>query len=119
MAKKNQPTILDEIYASFAEPGKHWIVRYGLDLNVSGCAFDPKETSYNLDFRISTQQTRFENVYFNCYMYDYNTDKEYPLGYVWFKANQGEINREMMMWMADIISKGNEITSRIFKEVTA
>ena len=115
--KKVKENILDEIYYSFREEGTHFICRYGLDLGVHSKEFDVTKTSGNLDFRIETYQTRFENVYFNIYLYDYNTNEEYDIGYFYFKANNGRINKEMMMFMADILEKGNEITERIFEEV--
>lgn len=104
-------TILDSIYFSM-NPKK-----YGLDMGVHGFPFDYTKTSGNLDFRVETYQTRFENVYFNCYLYDYKTEIKYHIGYFYFKDNKGEINWEMMSQMAEVIEKGNEITSRIFEEV--
>lgn len=116
-AKAKGRNIVDEIYFSFSEKGKGYICRYNLDLGAFGVAFDPKTTSGNLDFQLRTSQSRSENVYMFASLYDYDRKETHQIGYFYFKDNNGLVTKEMMMWAADIIAKGNEITEKIFEEV--
>lgn len=117
-AKTKGRNIVDEIYFSFQERGKHWINRYGLDLGANGVMFDPTTTSGNLDFQLRTSQTCSENVYLFASLYDYERKETHQIGYFYFKDNNGRVSKEMMMFAADIIEKGNEITEEIFEEVS-
>lgn len=77
---------------------------------------DLTKTSYNLDFKVSTYQTRCENVYFNISFYDYQKKEETEAGYFYIKNFTGEITSKELEALADIIAIGNELTTRIYNE---
>ena len=78
---------------------------------------NPDETSKNLDFQIRTYQTRFENMYFNIIAYDYETKKDYDLGYLYIKDNGGEIGATHGWIAYTIIREGQILTNKIFEGV--
>lgn len=104
--------IVDEIYFSFDNG-----YNYGLDLGCDGKEIDYTATSGNLDFILETQQTHFENVYFNAYIYDYNTKNKIYVGFFYFKDNHGVMTKNMMLYAYDIIEAGNKITKQLFDEL--
>lgn len=114
MKKNNKRDILQEIYNNFIDDNFH-AYKYDLDLNYKSIPVDVSKTSYNLDFCVSTEQSKSENVYFNCSLFDYETKKSYDLGYFYFKDNNGCINKNMMLFLADIIAVANDIMENIFR----
>lgn len=90
--------------------------KWGFDVDARGVDIDPAETSRNLDFKISTFQSRSENIYFNVFLYDYETKKDYFIGYFYIKDNNGIINAEHLQALAEIIAAGNIETENIFKQ---
>lgn len=114
MKKPKGRNIVEEIYRSMGR-GTVWYGKYGMDLSANGKEIEVDKTSGNLDFGIKTYQSRMENVYLYAFLFDYETKKEYDLGYFYFKANQGLINREMMEYAAEIIERGSRITEEIFE----
>ena len=73
-----------------------------------------EETSKNLDFKVSTFQSKCENIYYNISLYDYVTQKEYSAGYFYIKNYSGIIGKLETTALYDIISIGNELTEEIF-----
>lgn len=75
---------------------------------------DLTQTSYNLDFKVSTYQSKSENIYFYISLFDYETKKEYNAGYFYIKNYTGVIDKESCLALYEIISEGNNITESIF-----
>lgn len=116
MAKRKKIDYLWEIYKTFSD-GKGHTYKYGLDLGLSGNNdFDISQTSKNLDFRMSSYQTKNEKVYFECYFWDYEKKTDFFLGSFYFKDNGGTMSKNMMLFAYDILCEGNKITKRIFDE---
>lgn len=78
--------------------------------------FKPEETSGNLEIQIRTYQTHFENVYYNIIIFDYNTKKDYEVGYIYTKRNNGTIGLWDGYAIYKMIEAGNEITTEIFEK---
>lgn len=111
-------SITDEIYFSLFgfKNGYKYESQFGFDIGFKSVEIDLTETSRNLDFEISTYQSKDENIYFNVSLLDYDTAKKYDCGFFYIKDNRGEINAAHLQALALIIAKGNEITDRIFRE---
>jgi len=75
---------------------------------------DLTQTSYNLDFKVSTFQSRSENIYFNISLFDYETKKEIDAGYYYIKNYTGIIGTLETKALLDIIEAGTEITNKIY-----
>lgn len=75
---------------------------------------DLTQTSYNLDFKVSTFQSRSENIYFNISLFDYETKKEIDAGYYYIKNHTGIIGALETEALLDIIEAGTEITNKIY-----
>lgn len=126
-SKKGYINIIQEINKRLQEKrkecGRFWYCYHeqnntdlpGIDLNYSKeIEIDLTETSYNLDFRISTYQSRSENVYFFISLWDYDTKKEIPAGHYYIKNNTGIIGKLEAVALLDIIQAGTDLTNKIY-----
>lgn len=93
----------------------------GLDVLPQADAFREKiditQTSGNLDFKVSTYQSRGENIYFNISLYDYEKKTEHKAGYFYIKNNTGTIGLNETKALFYIMQAGNDITEKIFEEI--
>jgi len=105
------------------EKGRFWycyheqdnIDLYGVDLNyIWDVEIDLTQTSYNLDFKVSTYQSRNENIYFYISLYDYETKKEFAAGYYYIKNYTGTIGSLETIALLDIIEAGTKLTHTIY-----
>lgn len=78
---------------------------------------DITKTSGNLDFKVSTYQSKDENVYFNISLFDYDTKEDHHTGYFYIKNYTGEIGETELKALSYIIKAGNQITSEIFETI--
>lgn len=107
--------IVQDIWSElFGYHGRHKDidVSYGGDKEI-----DLTETSGDLDFKVSTFQSRGENVYFNISLFDYDTKEERPTGYFYIKNYTGEIGENELKALSYIIKAGNQITKEIFETI--
>lgn len=92
--------------------------KFNFDVDYNGDqVIDITQTSGNLDFKISTYQSRSENVYFNVSIYDYNSNKEINAGYFYIKNYTGVIGPEELQALALIMEAANKITENIFETI--
>ena len=118
MTKKelNKYNIVQEIHKELFGLKAPYRNKFNFDISYNGDqVIDITQTSGNLDFKISTYQSRSENVYFNVSLYDYNTNKEINAGYFYIKNYTGEIGPEELQALALIIEAANQITATIFE----
>ena len=87
-----------------------------VDIGSNGKEINLTNTSYDLDFKVSTYQSRGENIYFNISLYDYRKKEEHDAGYFYIKNYTGEISLTECKILADIIQTGNKITADIFNK---
>lgn len=102
-----------DFWFCYSDPDYTW----GYDLSYShDIEINLEETSYNLDFRITTFQSRAENIYFYVSLHDYVTCKEYKTGYYYIKNYSGIIGKNELLALNDIIQAGTELTNKIYME---
>ena len=103
--KKNQ-----KYYLCYDDENGGFDVSYNnnTDLNL-------EETSKHLDFKISTYQSKSENIYFYVSLFDYQTKKEFSCGYFYIKNYSGVIGKLETIALYDIISIGTELTEEIYQ----
>lgn len=102
--------IISEIYK------KLFLNNPAVDIGTNEENIDLTNTSYDLDFKVSTFQSRGENVYFNVSLYDYRKKEDHPAGYFYIKNYTGEISFIECKILSDIIQAGNELTTEIFNK---
>ena len=73
------------------------------------------ETSGDFDFKVTTQQTRSENVYFQVNLYDYRKKQDIYAGFFYIKNYTGLIGSEELKALNLIMQAGNERTQQIFE----
>lgn len=113
-AKYQSFNLVATIYSNFFAFGKSGL---SFDVSASGINFDYTKTSGNLDMRVTTNQTRSENIYFEVSIFDYDTKKSYNVGYFYIKDNNGIIAAEHLKALYTIIDEGNQITADIWEEI--
>lgn len=88
-----------------------------MDIGYHGVVRDLTQTSCNLDFKVSTFQSRSENIYFNVSLFDYDTKETTDAGYFYIKNYTGEISENELKALYHIMITGNKITEKIFEAV--
>ena len=115
--KPNNHNIVNEIYVILFGLNGIYRTEFNFDVSSRGLDFDINQTSHNLDFSVSTFQTRSENVYFNCFLYDYETKERHDIGYFYIKDNNGLISADHLKALYLIIQTGTIITEKIFNNM--
>ena len=126
-SKKGFINVIQEINKRLEEKrkkqGRFWycyhdekMEEWGYDLSWNSLEeIDLTKTSYNLDLKVSTYQSRSENVYFYISLFDYSTHKEYTAGYYYIKNYTGLIGKNELIALNDIIEIGTDITNEIYR----
>lgn len=107
--------IIQDIWSElFGYHGRHkqLDVSYGDDQ-----ILDLTETSGDLDFKVTTQQTRSENVYFQVNLYDYRKKQDIYAGYFYIKNYTGLIGSDELKALNLIMQAGNKRTEAIFETI--
>lgn len=85
-----------------------------IDIGSHGLEIDLTKTSCNLDFKVSTYQSKSENIYFNVSLYDYETKETTNAGYFYIKNYHGEVSENDLKALFYIMQAGNKLTNDIF-----